>query len=69
MTRFCGLASIDELDYNAITVGFPVLAFGSILVAMGANYSPSPNTPQLAEGSIMPGGGRVTGRDSTAYKS
>jgi hypothetical protein len=47
---------IDELDYNAITVGFPVLAFGSILVAMGANYSPLPNTPQLAEGSFMPGG-------------
>jgi len=33
------LASIDELSYSAITVGFPVLAFGIILGALGVSYA------------------------------
>lgn len=33
------LETIDELGYKAITVGFPLLAFGIILGAMWANYA------------------------------
>jgi ABC-type transport system involved in cytochrome c biogenesis permease subunit len=36
---FADLAPIDELSYNAIMVGFPVLAFGIIIGAMGVNYA------------------------------
>jgi cytochrome c-type biogenesis protein CcsB len=33
------LETIDQLGYKAITVGFPLLAFGIILGAMWANYA------------------------------
>ena len=33
------LASIEELSYNAIMVGFPLLAFSIILGAVWANYA------------------------------
>jgi cytochrome c-type biogenesis protein CcsB len=36
---FPDLETIDELGYKAITVGFPMLAFGIILGAMWANYA------------------------------
>ena len=36
---FPDLETIDELGYKAITVGFPLLAFGIILGAMWANYA------------------------------
>jgi ABC-type transport system involved in cytochrome c biogenesis permease subunit len=40
------LASITELRYNAIRVGFPLLAFGSMLGAVGANYARGGYTPK-----------------------
>ena len=36
---FPTLEIIDELGYKAITIGFPLLAFGVILGAMWANYA------------------------------
>ena len=69
---------IDELSYNAITVGFPLLAFGSILGAMGANYawggywSWDCKETWLLIVWLIYGAyirARVTGRDSTACKS
>jgi cytochrome c-type biogenesis protein CcsB len=36
---FPSLERIDELGYKAIMVGFPLLAFGTILGAMWANYA------------------------------
>ena len=36
---FPSLEKIDELGYKAIMVGFPLLAFGTILGAMWANYA------------------------------
>jgi cytochrome c-type biogenesis protein CcsB len=38
-TAFPSLETIDELGYKAITIGFPLLAFGVILGAMWANYA------------------------------
>jgi cytochrome c-type biogenesis protein CcsB len=39
MESFPSLEKIDELSYKAIMVGFPLLAFGTILGAMWANYA------------------------------
>jgi cytochrome c-type biogenesis protein CcsB len=36
---FPSLEKIDELGYKAVMVGFPLLAFGTILGAMWANYA------------------------------
>ena len=36
---FPNLEKIDELGYKAVMVGFPLLAFGTILGAMWANYA------------------------------
>ena len=36
---FPSLDKIDELGYKAVMVGFPLLAFGTILGAMWANYA------------------------------
>lgn len=38
-SAFPSLETIDELGYKAITIGFPLLAFGIILGAMWANYA------------------------------
>ena len=38
-STFPSLETIDELGYKAITIGFPLLAFGIILGAMWANYA------------------------------
>ena len=49
------LASFEELGYNAVTVGFPLLAFGSILVRWGPIFSLAGYPAACCGGASCPG--------------